>query len=128
MVAPRPLEPLVLYLATTPRSASTALVALREERPIKDHQQGTSSPSQAQQPQDGAPEASAGPVAIVPPEAQADPLAGGAPKAKVHQAVAGVADDESLEGRHAQETQDLSNTSYLVERPFYFVSTVIREA
>ena len=31
MVAPRPLEPLVLYLAT-PYFASTALVAVREER------------------------------------------------------------------------------------------------
>ena len=31
MVAPRPLEPLVLYLAATPYSASTALVAVRQE-------------------------------------------------------------------------------------------------
>ena len=31
MVVPRPLEPLVLYLATTPYSASAALVAVREE-------------------------------------------------------------------------------------------------
>ena len=38
MVAPRPLEPLVLYLAATPHSASAALVALREGRPIKDPQ------------------------------------------------------------------------------------------
>ena len=35
MVAPRPLEPLVLYLAATPHSASAALVALRKERPSK---------------------------------------------------------------------------------------------
>ena len=32
MVAPRPREPLVLYLAATPYSASAALVAVREER------------------------------------------------------------------------------------------------
>ena len=32
MVAPRPQEPLVLYLAATPYSASAALVAVREER------------------------------------------------------------------------------------------------
>jgi len=32
MVAPRPLEPLVLYLAATPYSASVALVVVREER------------------------------------------------------------------------------------------------
>src|SRR3954469_9264444 len=35
MVAPRPQEPLVLYLAATPYSASAALVAVREERRIK---------------------------------------------------------------------------------------------
>ena len=32
MVAPRPQEPLVLYLAATPYSTSAALVAVREER------------------------------------------------------------------------------------------------
>ena len=32
MVMPRPHEPLVLYLAATPYSASAALVAVREER------------------------------------------------------------------------------------------------
>ncbi|XBI56747.1 hypothetical protein VPH35_038280 [Triticum aestivum] len=36
MVAPRPLEPLVLYLAATPYSASVALVAVQEERQAKD--------------------------------------------------------------------------------------------
>ena len=35
MVAPRPLEPPVLYLAATPYSASTMLVALRDERQVK---------------------------------------------------------------------------------------------
>ena len=35
MVAPRPQEPLVLYLAATPYSASAALVAVREERWVK---------------------------------------------------------------------------------------------
>ena len=35
MVAPRPLEPLVLYLAATPYSASAALVAVRWERRVK---------------------------------------------------------------------------------------------
>ena len=35
MVAPRPLEPLVLYLPATPYSASAALVAVREERQDK---------------------------------------------------------------------------------------------
>ena len=35
MVAPWPLEPLVLYLAATPYTASAALVAVREERKYK---------------------------------------------------------------------------------------------
>src|SRR5215216_950504 len=35
MVAPRPLEPLVLYLAATPHSASAALVAVRKEGQAK---------------------------------------------------------------------------------------------
>ena len=35
MVAPRPLEPLVLYLAAIPYSASAALVVVREERQAK---------------------------------------------------------------------------------------------
>ena len=35
MVAPRPQEPLVLYLAATPYSASAALVAVREEHRTK---------------------------------------------------------------------------------------------
>lgn len=35
MVAPRPLEPLLFYLAATPYSASAALVAVREERQDK---------------------------------------------------------------------------------------------
>ena len=35
MVAPRPREPLVLYLAATPYSASAALVSVREERCAK---------------------------------------------------------------------------------------------
>src|SRR3954462_12195083 len=35
MVAPRPQEPLLLYLAANPYSASAALVAVREERQVK---------------------------------------------------------------------------------------------
>ena len=47
MVAPRPLEPLVLYLTATPHSASAALVALRKERPSKDPRQDAQPPSKA---------------------------------------------------------------------------------
>ena len=35
MVAPRPQEPLVIYLAATPYSTSAALVAIREEHRAK---------------------------------------------------------------------------------------------
>lgn len=47
MVAPRPLEPLVLYLAATPYSASAALVAVREERQAKDTSRQTAPPAGA---------------------------------------------------------------------------------
>ena len=74
MVAQCPLDPLVLYLAATPHSASTALVAVWEERPAKDSQSSTprlagmhrfqggtpeasATPTEDQVPQDGAPEA-----------------------------------------------------------------------
>ena len=61
MVAPSPLEPLVLYLATTPHSASTALVVVREERLAKGSWSSTSHLIQTWQPQDGAPAAFATP-------------------------------------------------------------------
>ena len=77
MVAPRPLEPLVLYLAATPHSASAALVALRKERPSKDPRQDAQPPRKAQHPQDNAPGASANLVADVPPEAATDPTTWG---------------------------------------------------
>ena len=44
MVAPRPLEPLVLYLSATPHSASAALVALKEERQGKGPSSGATGP------------------------------------------------------------------------------------
>ena len=53
MVAPRPLEPLLLYLAAAPYSASVALVAVREERQDKGRadaapgQSGAAKPSAA---------------------------------------------------------------------------------
>ena len=76
MVAPRPQEPLVLYLAATPYSASAALVAVREERRIKTAaaawdkaEQGQGRPTETaitaeedQPPQRGAPEAEEAPL------------------------------------------------------------------
>ena len=51
MVAPRPQEPLVLYLAATPYSASAAPVAVREERWAKVAPAAT--PAEAEQSQEG---------------------------------------------------------------------------
>ena len=53
MVAPRPLEPLVLYLAATPYSASAALVAVREERQVKAVSRQAMAPAAAAQDQEG---------------------------------------------------------------------------
>src|SRR5215216_361181 len=68
MVAPRPLEPLVLYLATTPHSANAALVAVREERPVKGARCSAPRPTNTPRPRDGAPEAPAAPPGDKAPE------------------------------------------------------------
>ena len=49
MVAPRSLEPLVLYLAATPYSASAALVAVREESQTKTASWPATAPAEAAQ-------------------------------------------------------------------------------
>ncbi|XP_073353941.1 uncharacterized protein [Aegilops tauschii subsp. strangulata] len=116
MVAPCPLEPLVLYLAATPHSASAALVAVREEHPAKGTRSSTRQLIEAQQLQDGAPEASATPIDDQAPE-------DGAPEA-----TAGTENGKTPKGQQTQEVQDLANASSLVEHPVYFVSTVLREA
>ena len=54
MVAPRPLEPLVLYLAATPHSASAALVAVQEEHQDKGASRQATLPAGATQDQEGA--------------------------------------------------------------------------
>ena len=53
MVAPRPQEPLVLYLAAMPYSASAALVAVREERQVKAASRPSAVPVMAAQDQKG---------------------------------------------------------------------------
>ena len=60
MVAPRPLEPLVLYLAATPYSASAALVAVREEHRAKGALRRAT--TKAMQDQEGAARAVAAPT------------------------------------------------------------------
>ena len=69
IVAPRPLEPLVLYLSATPHSASAALVALREEPQVKGPPNGAAKPDEAAQHQGDAPETAAAPASHQAPEA-----------------------------------------------------------
>ena len=69
MVAPRPLEPMVLYLSATPHSASAALVAIREERQVKGPPSGAIEPSKVAQHQGDAPEAVVAPADCQAPEA-----------------------------------------------------------
>nr|XP_020150004.1 uncharacterized protein LOC109735211 [Aegilops tauschii subsp. strangulata] len=69
MVAPRPLEPLLLYLSATPYSASAVLVALREERQVKGPLSGAAKPDEAAQHRGDAPETAAAPASHQAPEA-----------------------------------------------------------
>ena len=86
MVALRPLEPLVLYLAATPHSTSIALVVVREERLVKGTRRSAPHPAKASQPQHGAPEASA------------TPLISGTPKDDAPEATAAMTDRKTPEG------------------------------
>ena len=69
MVAPRPCEPLVLYLSATPHSASATLVALREGPEVKDPPSGVAKPDEVAQHQGDAPETAAAPASHQAPEA-----------------------------------------------------------
>ena len=110
MVAPRPLEPLVLYLAATPYTASAALVAVREEHQDKgvprqaradaaQGQQGVAKPSAAED------QAQQGNIAEAPEDGQ---VSGNPPPQDMPQSPR----DPSLDSVH----------------PMYFVSTVLRDA
>ena len=105
MVAPRPLEPLVLYQSATPHSPSAALVALREERQIKGPLGGSTRPGEAARHQGKAPEAAAASADHQAPEAKA------------------LAETPQL-----PEVEDSVSSPALVEHPVYFVSTVLRDA
>ena len=115
MVAPRPLEPLVLYLAATPYSASAALVAVREES--QDKGVSRQARADAAQGQEGTPEPSAA-------------------KAQARQgSIAETPEDGQVSGNPPpqdtpQSPQDpsLNSVPVLVEHPVYFVSTVLRDA
>ena len=114
MVAPRSLEPLVLYLAATPYSASVALVVVREERQDKGvprqtradatrGQEGAARPSAAED------QAQQGNIAGAPEDGQ---VSGNPPPQDMPQSPRDPSPD---------------NMPALVEHPVYFVSTVLRD-
>ena len=115
MVAPRPIEPLVLYLVTTPHSASAALVAVREERQAK------GAPRQAKAEvvrcQEGAAKASA-----VEDQAQQGSIA----EALEDGQTSGNPPPQDM----PQSPQDpsLDSVPALIKHPVYFFSTVLRDA
>ena len=105
MVAPRPRDPLVLYLSATPHSTSAALVALREERQIKVPPSEVTRLDEEAQHQGNAPEALAAPTS--------------------HQAPK-VGDPQ--ETPQPPRAKDSANSPALVEHLVYFVSTVLWDA
>ena len=120
MVAPRPQEPLVLYLAATPYSASAALVAVREERQAKTT---AATRAKAKLDQKGLAE-----VTTMTEEDQ--PSQRSAPEA----GEALSPGNQLLEAPPPQEAprlpEDATSTDApsLVENPVYFVSTVLQDA
>ena len=113
-VAPRPLKPLVLYLAATAYSASAALVAVREER------QDKGVPHQARA------DAARGQEGAAKPSAAKDQAQQGN--------IAEAPEDDQVSGNPppqdmTQPPRDLSLDSVpaLVEHPVYFVSTVLQD-
>ena len=122
MVAPRPLEPLVLYLAATPHSASAALVAVREECQAKSVPHNAVHSVGMMQHQDGATEAA---------EVPADDRA---PQDHPHEVAVAPTGDRPAKGPQPQEApqpqeiSDPTSAPILVEHPMYFVSTVLRDA
>src|SRR4051812_3429692 len=107
MVAPHPQEPLLLYLAATPYSASAALVAVREERQTKT---AAATRGKARREHEKPAEATAaveeGRLQKSTPEAGEATRSNGPPP----------------EGAGAPDPLNL------VEHPVYFVSTVLRDA
>ena len=115
MVAPRPLEPLVLYLAATPYTASAALVAVREEcqdkgAPRQARADAARGQEGAAKPSAGKDQAQQGNIAEAPKDGQ---VSGNPPPQDMPQSPR----DPSLDGVPA-----------LVEHPVYFISTVLRDA
>nr|XP_020165920.1 testis-specific gene A8 protein-like [Aegilops tauschii subsp. strangulata] len=122
MVVPHPLEPLVLYVAATPHSASAALVAVREERQAKGLPRNAAPSAGTVRHQDGAAEATTTSVDDQAPQAEDAPEA----------AVATTGDQapkvpRPQEASQPPEASDSASTPALVEHPVYFVSTMLRD-
>src|SRR5664279_5639355 len=128
MVAPRTREPLRLYLAAKPQTASAVLVAERKEPvPTK---KSTASPS-PRPPDEGAAHREDPPQADLgeaPASLHEDP-----PQADLGEAPASLHEDplqanlgEPLAKPHEDPPQ--AAATHLVEHPIYFVSTVLRDA
>ena len=117
MVAPRPLEPLVLYLAATPYSANAALVAVWEEHQAKGASRQAT--AEAMQDQEGAARA-------VAPSTEDQAQQDAAAKIPASHQASGVPSPQET----SQLPQDTSPDSApaLVEHPVYFVSTMLRDA
>ena len=112
MVAPRPLEPLVFYLAATPYSASAALVPVREEHQAKGAlRQAT---VEMTQDQEGAGRALA---ASTEDQARQDDLI----ETLASDQAPGVPPPQEMSG--PPQDMSLASAPALVEHPVYFVST-----
>ncbi|XP_073367681.1 uncharacterized protein [Aegilops tauschii subsp. strangulata] len=122
MLAPRPLEPLVLYLATMPHSASAALVAVREERQVRSSPHNTTPSAGTAQARDDATEATTPPTHD---QALRDGIPGPAKASVGGQAPEIPSFQEAAQPPGAAGSIDAPD---LVEHPVYFVSTVIRDA
>ena len=112
IVAPRPLEPLVLYLSSTPYSASATLVAVREERQAKGALRRAG--AEVAQGQEGAAKASA-----VEDQARQDNFA----EAPEDSQVSGTPPPRDMP--RSPQDSSLDSVPALVEHPVYFVNIVL---
>ena len=113
MVAPRPREPLKLYIAATPQTASAVLVIEREEPVLAKK----STPSPSPEPPDKEAASSSLEPQVEPVQTE-QVLPEGLPQENL--------DKASSEPREKPNASTSSTT--LVEHPVYFVSTVLRDA
>ena len=110
MVAPCPLEPLVLYLAATPHSASAALVAVRKERLSKKSQQDAQLSSKAQHPREDVSGASTNLEIDIPHEATMNPTAIKAPEDGPHEAMEDPCPHEEQDSADASPSSSTLST------------------